>query len=432
MLFDVTGSMGTVPRVLQTKLPQLLGLLLRKGYVDRPADHVRRDRRRDLRRRAAADRAVRVGQPDGRRPRRIFLEGGGGGQRTESYELAMYFMARHTAIDCCEKRGRKGYLFLIGDEMAYPRVKPREVAAVIGDDAGRAIPVAAIVAELQRKFDVYYILPSGGQLHGGDRRSWLLARAARAERHRARRPRRRVRDDRADRRARRGRHRPGRRASTDLADVGSGAPAPRSAGRWRRWAGAARSVRVGARRSRRRPTTGSRTAVNRARPSSSTSATATRQGHRRGLALRARPVARWSRSTAARRRPQRGDARRAAPHVRPVRVGHASRGVLTHLSRHVVVDPLALAAEAATWARSACRRFGRLTVDPDALLITPYHRAANRLRELARGADRHGCCGMGVGETVAYALAIRRRAAGAGTAAPRHVLRRKLRGSATG
>src|SRR5262245_19495268 len=36
VLFDVTGSMGHVPRVLQTKLPQLLGLLLRKGYATDP------------------------------------------------------------------------------------------------------------------------------------------------------------------------------------------------------------------------------------------------------------------------------------------------------------------------------------------------------------------------------------------------------------
>ena len=40
---------------------------------------------------------------------------------TESYELAMYFMARHTALDCHEKRGKRGYLFIIGDEMAYPQ-----------------------------------------------------------------------------------------------------------------------------------------------------------------------------------------------------------------------------------------------------------------------------------------------------------------------
>jgi len=36
VLFDVTGSMGQVPRALQQKLPQLLGLLLRQGYVEHP------------------------------------------------------------------------------------------------------------------------------------------------------------------------------------------------------------------------------------------------------------------------------------------------------------------------------------------------------------------------------------------------------------
>src|SRR5579859_2458292 len=36
VLFDVTGSMGSVPRVLQAKLPQMLGLLLRKGYATDP------------------------------------------------------------------------------------------------------------------------------------------------------------------------------------------------------------------------------------------------------------------------------------------------------------------------------------------------------------------------------------------------------------
>ena len=82
---------------------------------------------------------------------RILLEGGGGGQMTESYELAMYFMARHTAIDCYEKRGRRGYLFIIGDELAYPRVKPRR-----GRDAdrrrrsARTSPLPAMVAEVTR------------------------------------------------------------------------------------------------------------------------------------------------------------------------------------------------------------------------------------------------------------------------------------------
>lgn len=34
---------------------------------------------------------------------------------------------------------------------------------------------------------------------------------------------------------------------------------------------------------------------------------------------------------------------------------------------------------------------------------TPYHQAANRARETARGASRHGSCGMGIGETASYA-----------------------------
>ncbi|MET0417728.1 MAG: adenylosuccinate synthetase [Actinoplanes sp.] len=76
------------------------------------------------------------------------------------------------------------------------------------------------------------------------------------------------------------------------------------------------------------------------------------------------------------------------------------RGVPTHLTRFMVVDPLALAAEAAALGNP----FSLLTVDGDALLATPWHRAANQRRERERGDARHGSCGMGVGETMAYAL----------------------------
>ncbi|WP_336214670.1 adenylosuccinate synthetase [Nonomuraea sp. LPB2021202275-12-8] len=82
------------------------------------------------------------------------------------------------------------------------------------------------------------------------------------------------------------------------------------------------------------------------------------------------------------------------------------RGVPTHLSRYVVVDPLALSAEAAHLSSIGVPDpYGLLSVDREALLATPYHVEAGRQRELARGADRHGSCGMGVGETMAFALA---------------------------
>jgi adenylosuccinate synthase len=85
--------------------------------------------------------------------------------------------------------------------------------------------------------------------------------------------------------------------------------------------------------------------------------------------------------------------------------GTFTPGVRTHLSRFMLVDPLALAAEAGHLAAAGVPdALDRLTVDRDALLTTPFHRAANRARETARGTGRHGSCGLGIGETVSYAL----------------------------
>jgi hypothetical protein len=166
VLFDVTGSMRDVPRALQAKLPQLLGLLLRKGYAAHP--QVMFGAIGD----ATCDHApLQVGQfeSDNRMDDdlgRFLLEGGGGGQKTESYELAMYFMARHTAIDCHEKRGQRGYLFLIGDEMAYPGVKAHEVRTVLGDSLQENLALADVLAEVTRTWDTYYILPAGASYAG--------------------------------------------------------------------------------------------------------------------------------------------------------------------------------------------------------------------------------------------------------------------------
>jgi adenylosuccinate synthase len=74
-------------------------------------------------------------------------------------------------------------------------------------------------------------------------------------------------------------------------------------------------------------------------------------------------------------------------------------GVRTLLSRFMLVEPYALFKEAAH-----LREIGipdamdRLVIDGQCMVITPAHQAANRLRELARGKDAHGTCGMGIGE----------------------------------
>jgi len=80
-------------------------------------------------------------------------------------------------------------------------------------------------------------------------------------------------------------------------------------------------------------------------------------------------------------------------------------GSKTLLSKHFVLHPTGLLAEhdhlvsIGVW-----DALSRLFIDERALVITPFHQAANRLREKARGAGRHGTCGVGVGETVADRL----------------------------
>ena len=74
-------------------------------------------------------------------------------------------------------------------------------------------------------------------------------------------------------------------------------------------------------------------------------------------------------------------------------------GVRTFLSHYMLVDPLALAAEADLLARRSGQSvYIRLTIDPRCVVVTPFHRLLNQLRELARGAARHGSCGRGVAE----------------------------------
>jgi adenylosuccinate synthase len=81
-------------------------------------------------------------------------------------------------------------------------------------------------------------------------------------------------------------------------------------------------------------------------------------------------------------------------------------GVRTHLASRVVVHPTALLLEAQHLAAvGAGDALARLTVSGDAPVVTPFHQAACRVRELARGGGRHGSCGVGVGEVMRDSLA---------------------------
>lgn len=75
-------------------------------------------------------------------------------------------------------------------------------------------------------------------------------------------------------------------------------------------------------------------------------------------------------------------------------------GARTYLSPDMMIEPYAMWNEAAALKQKGIDDpWSLLTVDPYCLVITPWHWKMNRLRERARGAFKHGSCGMGIGET---------------------------------
>lgn len=101
--------------------------------------------------------------------------------------------------------------------------------------------------------------------------------------------------------------------------------------------------------------------------------------------------------------------------------------VNTYLSRFMVIHPAALLVEGQVLEAKRVRDpFSRLRISDQALVITPFHQAANRIREIARGANRHGSCGVGVGEAVEDARLRPETSVWAGDLARPALLRGKL------
>lgn len=88
----------------------------------------------------------------------IYLEGGGGGNSFESYNLPWYFAAFHTEHDSIEKRGKRGYLFTIGDEEAPRDLTRDQLKRVLGDAVEGNLSTADMLTMAQRKYDVFHIV----------------------------------------------------------------------------------------------------------------------------------------------------------------------------------------------------------------------------------------------------------------------------------
>lgn len=93
---------------------------------------------------------------------KFYLEKGGGGNHFESYNLPWYFAAIHTAIDCFEKRGKKGYLFTVGDEEPPQILLVDHVASIIGDTLQYDLNTPDLLAMVERMYRVFHVIVEEG------------------------------------------------------------------------------------------------------------------------------------------------------------------------------------------------------------------------------------------------------------------------------
>lgn len=163
VMFDVTGSMGGIPHFFATEgLGVLMNELLTKLPIPDPQLLVGAIGD------AYSDTApLQVGQfeSDNRIDEwltKTWLEGGGGGGNHESYGLAYYFAAKYTSIDCFEKRGNKGFLFVIGDEGVYDKLTRDELSRIFGAPVQEDIPLSLVIEEAKRAWNVFHIVVKSG------------------------------------------------------------------------------------------------------------------------------------------------------------------------------------------------------------------------------------------------------------------------------
>lgn len=89
----------------------------------------------------------------------LYLEGGGGGNRYESYALAWYFAVYHTKTDSFTKRGKKGYIFTVGDELPTPYLLASDINRVFGSCKfqGDRINAVDLLTLVSREWEVFHL-----------------------------------------------------------------------------------------------------------------------------------------------------------------------------------------------------------------------------------------------------------------------------------
>lgn len=169
---DVTGSMDIIPKsLLQGKLGSLMVDL--KKTFSKPNENLQisfagmGDAKSD-----EAPLQVTHFESDNRfaqQLQKIWLEGHGGANGAESYNLLWWYAANKTHLNYVKQDGRKGILITIGDDNVHPGLMASEIQMWLDPSYdGGDISNEVLLKAAQEQYDVYHIVITDGHSYGYD------------------------------------------------------------------------------------------------------------------------------------------------------------------------------------------------------------------------------------------------------------------------
>lgn len=163
IICDVTGSMGDWPATMFSKLPYLeiegkeyLGKDMEISFAavgDAYSDNY-----------PLQVRKFTSGKNLEKTLKELVIEGNGGGQQCESYDLAALYYARNVEMP----NAVKPITIFIGDEGLYDFVNPDQAKTLMGISLEEKLSTKAVFEELKRKSAVYLISKPYGSGSGSD------------------------------------------------------------------------------------------------------------------------------------------------------------------------------------------------------------------------------------------------------------------------
>ena len=87
---------------------------------------------------------------------KVWFEGGGGGNKWESYTAAWYMGVNHCKLDCW-KRGKRGIIITLGDEQLNPYLQAPMLAKYVGDENQEDIETGSLYEEASEKYEIHHI-----------------------------------------------------------------------------------------------------------------------------------------------------------------------------------------------------------------------------------------------------------------------------------